>query len=325
MPLADFEPYMREAEVGDRVDDFELTTLIARSPTTTIWKAIDRGSGATVVLKIPLPQYEGDLVLYERFRREQQIGERLQHPHLVRTLTSRDPSRAYVVLEHVEGRTLRARLNEKARLDEDEAMAIATQVCDVVAYLHEHGVVHRDLKPENMMLTPTGELKLLDLGIALDRSARRMTWGRLSNTIGTPDYMAPEQIARQRGDARTDVYAIGVLLFEMLTGQLPYSAEQPLLLMRMKTTDEPKAPSYFLPTIDPALQAIIVRAIRRVPRDRYGSIGELWADLKDPGRVRIDDETAAAVPAPQQRARLAVPFAIVVILVGLLSLMWLSR
>src|SRR5579884_598688 len=114
--------------------------------------------------------------------------------------------------------------------------------------MHAHGVIHRDLKPENMLITQAEQVKIMDFGIALDESARRITWAGLSTTIGTPDYMAPEQIGGRRGDARSDIYALGTLVYEMLTGNLPFAGPNAHSLMRAKTDDEPKAPSYFVPS-----------------------------------------------------------------------------
>ena len=153
--------------------------------------------------------------------------------------------------------------------------------------MHGQGVVHRDLKPENILVTATGLLKIMDFGIALDESARRLTWSGLSSTIGTPDYMAPEQISGRRGDARTDIYALGTILYEMFTGELPYTGDNVYNMMRSKTNDDPQPPTHYRPDLDPHIEEIILHAIERAPRDRYGSAAELLHDLRDPAQVVI--------------------------------------
>jgi serine/threonine-protein kinase len=146
-------------------------------------------------------------------------------------------------------------------------------------------VVHRDLKPENIMLTPDGKVKLLDFGIALDDAARRITWFGLSATLGTPDYMAPEQIHGRRGDVRTDVYALGSMLFEMITGEPPFVGGNAQSLLRAKGSEDPRSPSQLVPDLDPKVADIVLHAIEREPRDRYARALDLLADLIDPARV----------------------------------------
>ena len=183
---------MHEDHVGDRVDQYELTDLIARSGMASIFKARDTESGAQVALKIPHVQFESDVVFFERFKREESIGQKLDHPHIVKVLKPRAKSRMYLAMEYVEGKSLRAIMQAARALPVDKALDIAQQVGDALCYLHAHRVVHRDLKPENVLVTAAGQVKILDFGIALDETARRLTWAGLSSAVGTPDYMAPE-------------------------------------------------------------------------------------------------------------------------------------
>jgi serine/threonine-protein kinase len=273
---------MREPVAGERLDQYQLDDLLARSGMASIFRATDTETGAPVALKIPHPQLESDVVFFERFKREEQMGQRLDHPYIVKVLTPRQKSRMYMAMEYVDGRSLRSLIQAEAPLPTVRALEIARQVTEALAYLHEKGVVHRDIKPENILLTADGKVKILDFGIALDESKRRLTWAGLSATLGTPDYMAPEQIGGRRGDARTDVYAVGTMLYEMLTKNLPFSVANANALLRAKANEDPRPPSYHEPQIDPALEAIILRAIQRVPRDRYASAKELLVDLRDP-------------------------------------------
>ena len=171
--------------------------------------------------------------------------------------------------------------------------------------MHGEGVVHRDLKPENMLVTDAGQIKIMDFGIALDESARRLTWSGLSSTIGTPDYMAPEQVSGRRGDARTDIYALGTILYEMLTTELPYSADNVYNMMRAKTNEDPQPPTRFVPDLDPHLEEIVLHAIERMPKNRYRERRrDVLPSSKNPSAGPIDRPRASAASAePRQGAR----------------------
>jgi eukaryotic-like serine/threonine-protein kinase len=317
---------MPEPAPGDQIDQYQLEELVARSGMASIFKARDTLSGETVALKIPHMQFESDVVFFERFQREEEICQRLDHPNIVKVFKPRNKTGIYVAMEYVEGKSIRALLDEQRPLPQARALAIAQQICEALVYLHEHGVVHRDLKPENILLTAEGLIKILDFGIALDKSARRLTWFGLSSTLGTPDYIAPEQIAGRRGDVRTDVYAVGTMLYEMLTGHLPFSGPNAFAMMRAKTNDEPKPPSYFVPGFDPSLEAIIMKAIARAPRDRYQSAAELLQDLKNPAAVpaRHGASSGGSRPFARLARRMGRPLVIAAILAGLASLIWLT-
>jgi len=317
---------MREPVAGERLDQYQLGELLARSGMASIFRATDTATGQPVALKIPHPQLESDVVFFERFKREEEMGQRLDHPHVVKVLTPRDKSRMYIAMEYVDGRSLRSIIQADAPLPPERALDIARQVTEALVYLHQHGVVHRDIKPENILLTADGKVKILDFGIALDETKRRLTWTGLSATLGTPDYMAPEQIGGRRGDARTDIYAVGTMLYEMLTKNLPFNSTNASALLRAKANEDPRPPSYYAPRIDPALEAIAMRAIQRAPRDRYESAEALLADLRDPAAAlqRAPEPAAARRGAGRVLRRLAKPALVVVVLGGLGALIYLS-
>jgi len=317
---------MRELNVGEKLDQYALTELLARSGMASIFKADDTASGGVVALKVPHPQLESDVVFFQRFKREEDLGLRLDHPAIVKILRPKEKSRMYLAMEFVDGVSLRAMMQKRGVLPRDEAIGYAGQLCDALTYLHAQRVVHRDIKPENILVRPDGTIKLLDFGIALDESARRLTWFKLSATLGTPDYMAPEQIGGKRGDERTDVYGVGMLLYEMLTAHLPYTAPNAHALMRLKTSEEPRPTTYYVPDFDPLLGAVIMKAIARDPRDRQQTIGDLLGDVRDPARLANAGSTTS--PARGRGGRLSrgqrMAAVIAVALVALGGLVWLS-
>jgi eukaryotic-like serine/threonine-protein kinase len=319
---------MREAIVGERLDQYELSELLARSGMASIFKAKDTRTGDTVALKVPHMQYESDIAFYQRFEREEQIGLKLDHPTIVRVLRPESKSRLYLVMEYVEGSSLRAVMGRRKRLPAAEALAIARQVGEALVYMHEKNVVHRDLKPENVLVDDEGKVKLIDFGIAMDGAARRLTWAGLSSTIGTPDYMAPEQIRGRRGDARTDVYSLGTMLYEMITGELPYSGANAQVVMRAKLEQDPRPPSEVLHDIDRNVEEIILRAIDRAPRERYTSAADMLVDINDLSHVvprdRSESRRQPLLEALRLPRRALVPAVVIVVIGGLGVLTWVT-
>ena len=313
---------MRDPEVGDRIDQYQLTELLARGGMASIFKAIDSESGAAVVLKIPYLQYESDVVFFERFRREEEIGQRLDHPGIVKALKPREKSRMYLAMEYVPGQPLRALLQSPQPFPASQALDIAQQICEALAHLHAQGVVHRDLKPDNLLVTPEGRVMISDFGIAFSKGARRLTRAGLSHSLGTPDYAAPEQIRGKRGDARTDVYALGTLLYEMLTGHLPWDAVNTQALLRAKTNDEPTRPSVHCHGLDPSLEAILLKAIAREPRDRFPGGAELLTALRRPSAALVYPPVPSRSPAPRRVVSIVIAVGIIA---GLASLIRLSQ
>src|SRR4051812_4094983 len=168
MSTTSFEP-------GDMLDHYRIEAVVARSGMATLYRATDANNDRQVALKVPHPEMEADPVLVERFKREQEIGQLLDHPGVVKTFNSEERSRLYMVIEWVEGRLLRTVLNEEHALPVARAEQITLRICEALDYLHKHGVVHRDLKPENVMVNDRDEIKLIDFGIAMKEDARRLT------------------------------------------------------------------------------------------------------------------------------------------------------
>ena len=282
---------------GQTLDQYEISDTIARGGMATIFKARDLETGKTVALKVPHMEYESDLVFHERFLREEHIGQRLSHPAIVKVLQPKQKSRMYLAMEYVEGERLSDLLHREGRLAVDPAIRLAMRIADALIYLHDNGIAHRDLKPENIVITPrSGDVKLMDFGIALDSTARKMTWSGLSHTMGTPDYMAPEQIKGNRGDIRCDIYSLGAILYEMLTGEVPFSNDNVYAAMRAKVQDDPTPPRRLRPDISPALEEIILHALERNPRDRFETALEFREALGHPESVILTNRAERQRP-----------------------------
>jgi serine/threonine protein kinase len=251
----------------------------------SIFRGTDLRNGRQVAIKVPHPEMEMDPVLFDRFHREQDIGKVLDHPSVMKVFTDDDRSQLYMVMEWVEGRLLRKILDEKKKLPPERAIKITLGICDALDYIHSHGIVHRDLKPENIMVDDEDHVKLIDFGIAGQAGARRLTFAKLSQVMGTPDYISPEQVKGKRGDARSDIYALGVIFYEMLTGKTPFQGPNPFAIMNDRLLNNPIPPREIDPTISPELQEIIYRAIERDPKNRYASAHEMALDLQHPEKV----------------------------------------
>jgi serine/threonine-protein kinase len=280
---------MSTLEAGETLDHYRLEAIVAHSGMATLYRATDLRDGRKVALKIPHAEMASDPVLLERFKREQEIGQELDHPGIVKTFDGEERSRLYMVIEWVDGRLLRALLNEKRKLPIDRAEIITLGICDALDYMHKHGVVHRDLKPENVMVDEWNRIKLIDFGIAMKEDARRLTFAGPSPLLGTPDYISPEQVKGQRGDQRSDIYAVGAMLYEMVTGQPPFTGPNPLAVMNERLLNDPKPARQLNPEISPQLQEILFRALERDPRNRYATATEMAWELGHQEQVGVEE------------------------------------
>ncbi|MFZ0661400.1 MAG: serine/threonine-protein kinase [Acidobacteriaceae bacterium] len=281
-PSANLEP-------GQLLDHYRIDTCVAESGMATIYRATDLRDGRQVAIKMPRAGAEGDPDLFERFQREEEIGAALDHPNVMRTFTSRERSRLYMVMEWAPGRLLRRILTEEGKLPQERAIQITLGILDALEYIHRRGIVHRDLKPDNIMVDEQDRVKLIDFGIASMHGARTLTFTGFSPALGTPDYISPEQVRGKRGDQRSDLYATGIMLYEMVTGKVPFSGPSPLAVMNERLLHHPRPPREADSSISPQLQEVLYRVLEREPRNRYATAREFIFDLRHLDQVGLAD------------------------------------
>jgi serine/threonine protein kinase len=288
---------------------FLLLEEIGRGGMSTVYKAEDReNAGQPVAVKVPLPQYSSGVGSWSMFQREAEIGGRLDHPAILRFIPLPPrKNRSYVVTEYLTGPTLASLVGKGRRLEEAEALQIASRVCEAVDYMHRQGVVHYDLKPGNVHLFDDGSIRLIDLGMAHAVVRGRFALAGSAPLFATAEYVAPEQIGRRRGQPSVDIYAIGAMLYEMLTGRSPFEGDDPFVIASARQIGDPRAPRELCPAISEQAEEIVLRALRRDPAERYATAAALKADLDEPARVAVSGLARRLVRVTRWRrgARLA--------------------
>ena len=278
-------------EAGQELDHFRIDAPVAESGMASIFRATDLRDGKTVALKVPHFAMEADPALFDRFQREEAIGIALDHPNVMRIYPEDDRSRVYMVMEWVDGKLLRQVMYEAGKMPAARAIKITLGILNALEYIHKNGVVHRDLKPENIMLDPEDNIKLIDFGIASQAGAKRLTYAGFTQALGSPDYISPEQVKGKRGDARSDLYSVGVMLYEMLSGKTPFSGPSPLAVMNDRLINHPLPPREAEPSISPQLQEVLYRALEREPKNRYPSAHSFALDLEHLDQVGVAERT----------------------------------
>ena len=281
-----FAPELRPGHLLD--GRFLIGEPLSRSGMAIIYKAQDAfHNNQTVAVKVPHLRYESDPNFFARFQREEEIGRKLSHPYLLKFIPVDGKSRPYIVTEYLKGCTLAHLLDAMRPLPEKDALKIGSLLCVALHHTHELGVIHRDLKPSNIMICCDRTIRLMDFGIACTGASSRITLVGLNPAMGTPEYMSPEQVKNMRADERTDIYSLGVMLYEMLTGVLPFQNDNPWVAMNDRVTGDPPAPRKLNPNISPQAEEIVLHAMQRDPANRYPAAAAMKADLDAPDRVKI--------------------------------------
>jgi serine/threonine protein kinase len=294
-------------QVGDQFDHFQIQTHMAQGGMSDIYRAFDLMHRREVVIKIPDQSMLGDPAQFERFQRELEVMQALDHPVILKGLGSGKYNRIpYLVTEFVEGQSLRSLMEGSASFSTDQAVALIRKIADGMAYCHQNEVIHRDLKPENILVTADGQPVIMDFGLALTKSSHRVTYSNLSATMGTPDYMAPEQIEGQRGDRRTDIYALGTILYEMLAGQTPFTGDTNMAVMAQHLNGTAPRLDKVNPAIPAQIAAIVAKCLARDPNERYIDMNALIEALDHPENTDLAIlEKSAALAVSQSAPSLA--------------------
>ena len=305
-------------------DRYRLGDVIGTGGMSEVYRATDSLLGRDVAIKMLRPEMARDVNFRERFRKEAQNSGRLNHPNIVAVYDTGEADEdgmaiPYIVMELVHGRTLRDLVREDGPLSPREAAQVLIPVAHALQASHDAGIIHRDVKPANIMITNTGQVKVMDFGIAraLDDSTSAMT--QTSAVIGTAQYLSPEQAQGKPADARSDVYALGCVLYEAVTGHAPFEGETPFAVAYQHVQEEPNAPSESLdpdsltPTERVNLDAVVLTSMAKDPMDRYQSAQEFGADLERmssgnvtrAAQMHIADDEPSAHSQPEDSTRVA--------------------
>ena len=252
-------------------DRYELGGVLGRGGMAEVYVGTDRVLGRRVAVKILADRFARDSSFVARFRREAQSAAALNHPNVVSVFdTGSDNGTHFIVMEYVQGKTLSEILRDGSALMPERAVEIAEGVAEALAFAHRAGIVHRDVKPGNIMLTPTGDVKVMDFGIARATTSESLT--QTATVLGTATYLSPEQAQGEPVDARSDIYSLGQVLYEMLTGHPPFSGESPVTIAYKHVKEEPVPPSRLNPDVPAGLDAIVMKSLAKNPANRYQSV-----------------------------------------------------
>jgi beta-lactam-binding protein with PASTA domain/predicted Ser/Thr protein kinase len=279
--------HVKGSVMGER---YRVEARIGAGGMAEVFRGIDPVLNRTVAIKVLLPQFARDAGFVARFRREAQAAARLSHPNIVGVFdTGSDGDTQYIVMEFIEGRTLAEFLATGRRLTTEQSIEIGQKIASALGVAHAQGIVHRDIKPANVMVTRDGTVKVMDFGIARMQSLE--TAPQTSSVLGTPAYLSPEQAQGQAVDARSDLYSLGVVLYELLAGRPPFTGDSPVAIAYKQVNETPVPPSALNREVPPALDAVVMKALSKNPANRYQTAAELSADLERAKRGQAVEAT----------------------------------
>lgn len=262
-------------KLGNR---YEVLALIGGGGMSLVYQAKDTFLDRIVALKVLREQFTSDIEFVRRFRREAQAVAKLSHPNIVSIYdVGQDGEIHYLVMEYIKGKTLKEIILEQGPLELAEIIDIAKQICDALEHAHENSIIHRDIKPHNILITRGKRVKVTDFGIA--RAATNITMTHTKDIIGSVHYFSPEQAKGEITGEKSDIYSLGIVLYEMVTGRLPFEGDSPISIALKHIQTEPEPPSTFNPSIPDSLEKIILKAIQKDPQKRYDNVGSLRLEL----------------------------------------------
>jgi len=264
---------------GEYVGSYKITEQLGHGGMATVWKAYHAPLERYVAIKVLHPVFVDDAAFLERFHKEAKIVARLVHPHIVPVYDfSEEEGMPYLVMRYVEGETLKTVLR-RGSLPLRRILKILRPVGEALAYAHGQGVLHRDIKPSNIMETPEGEVFLTDFGLARMMEDVDLAFSR-DMMVGTPQYISPEQVRGEELDRGTDIYSLGIVLFETLTERVPFEGDTAQAIIRAQIFSPPPRPSHFVPTIPESVERVVLKALAKDRGDRYRSVEEMMAALE---------------------------------------------
>lgn len=280
---------------------YRITEKVGTGGMADVYKAVDEVLGRSVAVKVMHAKYASDANFAARFRQEAQAAANLQSPYIVNIYDwGQDGDTYYIVMEYVRGQDLKTIIQQQGALSSKKVADIGQQVCAALAVAHGYDVIHRDIKPHNIMVKPDGSVKVMDFGIA---RAGNTTMTQTGSVLGTAHYVSPEQAQGKELTAASDLYSLGVVLYEASCGQLPFDAETPVAVAMKQVNEQPVRPSKINPSLDPALEEVIGRALAKDPHARYATAEDMRRDLQNVVRgvpasvgARGNDPTMLAAP-----------------------------
>ncbi len=283
MPAPAAGPNLSSTALAALSQRYEILASAGHGSMGNVYKARDRETGETVALKLLKPEIASDQVMMERFKNELLFARKITHKNVCRVYEfNRLGGIAYTSMEFVEGESLRSVLNRFGGLPQRKATDLALQICSGLKEAHAQGIVHRDLKPENVMIDAQGNVKIMDFGIARSMEAGTRLTGSM---VGTPAYMAPEQVAGKPLDYRTDIYSLGLMLYEMFTGAPAFRADNPVAVALKQMREEPVPPREVEPTVPVFAERVILKCLEKEPERRFQTVAELESALRSPAPV----------------------------------------
>ena len=274
---------------------YEIGDIIGAGGMAIVYKAKDTLLNRTVAIKVLREQYVSDEGFIRRFRREAQSAASLSHPNIVSIYdVGKDGNEEYIVMEYVKGQTLKEIIREEAPFPAEKAIYIVRQIAEALAHAHANHIIHRDIKPQNILVTNDGRIKVTDFGIARAASAATLT--NTGDIVGSVHYLSPEQAKGAQTNEQSDIYSLGIILYELLTGKVPFDGDTPISVALKHIQEQPELPSKIVPSIPAELDAVVMKALAKSLEDRYQSATELLSDLERvlTGQTVIWDKTLLA-------------------------------